>query len=83
MPAAPPPTPVSHGLKALRYPGGLEGMASPSHRYTGAHLPTSFPTQHYGMKLPLPCCCADWQYLLGCLGGHLCEFRRFYRRCQC
>ena len=60
MPAAPPPTPVSHGLKSPRYHGALEGMASPSQRFTGAHMPTNFPAQHYGTSPPMKrSCCAD------------------------
>ena len=54
MPAAPPPTPVSHGLTSPRYSGGLEGMAAPSQRFTGAHLPASFTMQLFGMSLGVP-----------------------------
>ncbi len=53
MPAAPPPTPVSHGLRSPRYHGALEGMAAPSQRFTGAHIPTSFSAQHYGTSLSM------------------------------
>lgn len=83
MPAAPPPTPVSHGLTSPRYPGGLEGMAAPSHRYTGAHLRTSFSTQHYGMVLPVPCWYAAWQRLLGCVVENLCQLGRLPPQSLC
>ena len=46
MPAAPPPTPVSRGLGSPRYHGGLEGMAAPSLRYTGAH-PAHIPANAF------------------------------------
>ena len=46
MPAAPPPTPVSRGLGSPRYHTGLEGMAAPSLRYTGAH-PAHIPANAF------------------------------------
>ena len=57
MPAAPPPTPVSRGLGSPRYHGGLEGMAAPSLRYTGAH-PAHVPASAFAA-------------LTGALAGHL------------
>lgn len=48
MPAAPPPTPVSHGMTSPRYHAGLEGMAAPSQRFTGAHMiPSALSSQTY------------------------------------
>ena len=54
MPAAPPPTPVSRGLGSPRY-HGLEGMAAPSLRYTGAHpahIPNAFAAFTGALAVP-------------------------------
>ena len=60
MPAAPPPTPVSRGLGSPRYHGGLEGMAAPSLRYTGAH-PAHIPANAFAAFIGTLTACVMWR----------------------